>query len=54
MNLDSIIFIVSSAVALFGAVMMIMQRNPVAAVLYFILSLVAQAVKIHFDFPPTP
>jgi len=44
MNLDSIIFIVSSAVALFGAVMMIMQRNPVAAVLYFILSLVAQAV----------
>lgn len=44
MNLDSIIFIVSSAVALFGAVMMIMQRNPVAAVLYFILSLVSQAV----------
>ena len=43
MNLDSIIFIVSSAVALFGAVMMIMQRNPVASVLYFILSLVAQA-----------
>ena len=44
MNLDSVIFIISAAVTLFGAVMMIMQRNPVAAVLYFILSLVAQAV----------
>lgn len=44
MNLDGAIFIVSSAVAVFGAVMMIMQRNPVSSVLYFILSLVAQAV----------
>ncbi len=44
MNLDGVIFIISAAVTLFGAVMMIMQRNPVAAVLYFILSLVAQAV----------
>ena len=44
MNLDSVIFIISAGVTLFGAVMMIMQHNPVASVLYFIFSLVAQAV----------
>ncbi len=44
MNLDTIIFAVSALVAVFGAVMMIGQRNPVASVLYLIVSLVAQAV----------
>lgn len=44
MNLDAVIFIVSAIVAVFGATMMIAQRNPVASVLYLILSLVAQAV----------
>ncbi len=44
MNLDVIIFIISAVVAVFGATMMIAQRNPVASVLYLILSLVAQAV----------
>lgn len=44
MTLDVIIFIVSAVVAVFGATMMIAQRNPVASVLYLILSLVAQAV----------
>ncbi|MCP4683965.1 MAG: NADH-quinone oxidoreductase subunit J [bacterium] len=44
MNLDTVIFIVSAVVAVFGATMMIAQRNPVASVLYLILSLVAQAV----------
>ena len=44
MSFDTIIFGVSAVVAIFGAVMMIGQRNPVASVLYFILSLVAQAV----------
>lgn len=44
MNLDMIIFIISAVVAVFGATMMIAQRNPVASVLYLILSLVAQAV----------
>jgi len=43
MTLDGIIFIVSAFVALFGAIMMILQRNAVSSVLYFILSLVAQA-----------
>lgn len=43
-SIDGIIFIISSAFALFGAFMMFAQRNPVASVLYFILSLVAQAV----------
>jgi len=42
-TIDGVIFIISSAVALFGAIMMFAQRNPVASVLYFILSLVAQA-----------
>jgi NADH-quinone oxidoreductase subunit J len=44
MNLDTIIFVLSSLIAIFGAVMMIGQRNPVASVLYFILSMLAQAV----------
>jgi NADH-quinone oxidoreductase subunit J len=44
MNLDMIIFIASAVVAVFGATMMVAQRNPVASVLYLILSLVAQAV----------
>ncbi|MEA3297824.1 MAG: NADH-quinone oxidoreductase subunit J [candidate division Zixibacteria bacterium] len=44
MNLDTVIFAVSAVVAVFGAVMMISQRNPVASVLYLIVSLVAQAV----------
>ena len=43
-DLDTIIFAVSALVAVFAAVMMIGQRNPVASVLYFIVSLVAQAV----------
>lgn len=44
MTLDYAIFLISAAVAVFGATMMIMQRNPVASVLYLIVSLVAQAV----------
>ncbi|MGH8015517.1 MAG: NADH-quinone oxidoreductase subunit J family protein [Candidatus Zixiibacteriota bacterium] len=44
MTIDGFIFLVSAAVAVFGAIMMIAQRNAVASVLYFILSLVAQAV----------
>lgn len=44
MTIDTIIFAVSAIVAIFGAVMMIAQRNPVASVLYLILSMVAQAV----------
>ncbi len=44
MSLNSIIFGLSAVIAIFGAVMMIGQRNPVASVLYFIVSLVAQAV----------
>ena len=44
MNLDTFIFLFSAVVAVFGATMMISQRNPVASVLYLILSLVAQAV----------
>ena len=44
MNLDTIVFFVSAIVAVFGAAMMISQRNPVASVLYLIVSLVAQAV----------
>jgi len=43
MNLDTIIFAISAVIAIFGAVMMIGQRNPVASVLYMILSMVAQA-----------
>ncbi len=44
MTIDTIIFAVSAIIAIFGAVMMIAQRNPVASVLYLILSMVAQAV----------
>lgn len=44
MNLDVVIFVISAIVAVFGATMMISQRNAVASVLYLILSLVAQAV----------
>jgi len=44
MSIDTVIFFCSAVVAVFGAVMMISQRNPVASVLYFILSLLAQAV----------
>lgn len=44
MTIDTIIFAVSAIVAIFGAIMMIGQRNPVASVLYLILSMVAQAV----------
>jgi NADH-quinone oxidoreductase subunit J len=44
MNLDTIVFLVSAVVAVFGATMMISQRNTVASVLYLILSLAAQAV----------
>lgn len=44
MSLDAVIFFVSALVAVFGATMMIAQRNPVASVLYLILSLAAQSV----------
>ena len=44
MSLDTVIFLVSAVVAVFGATMMIAQRNPVMSVLYLILSLLAQAV----------
>ena len=44
MNLDTLIFLASAVIAVFGATMMISQRNAVASVLYMILSLVAQAV----------
>jgi NADH-quinone oxidoreductase subunit J len=44
MSGDLIIFAVSATVAVFGAVMMIAQKNPVASVLFLILSLLAQAV----------
>lgn len=44
MSFDLVIFGVSAVVAVFGATMVIAQRNPVASVLYMILSLVAQAV----------
>ncbi len=42
--LEVVVFYISALVAIGGAVMMIAQRNPVASVLYLILSLVAQAV----------
>ena len=38
MSLDYFMFIISAVVAVFGATMMIVQRNPVASVLYLILS----------------
>ena len=42
--LDLIIFYFAAIFAVGGAVMMIVQRNPVASVLYLIVSLVAQAI----------
>ena len=42
--IDTVIFYAGALMAVFGAVMMITVRNPVAAVLYLILSLIAQAV----------
>ena len=44
MSLDTVVFFVSAIVAIFGATMMIAQRNPVASVLYLMVSLVAQVV----------
>nr|MBN2276989.1 NADH-quinone oxidoreductase subunit J [candidate division Zixibacteria bacterium] len=44
MMLETIIFYFAAAVAVGGAVMMIMQRNPVASVLYMVVSMVAQAI----------
>lgn len=44
MLVDTIIFYAAALIAVFGALMMITVRNPVGAVLYLILSLVAQAV----------
>jgi len=44
MNFDTVIFIISAIVAVLGASMMIFQRNPVMAVLSFMVSLLAQAV----------
>ncbi len=43
MTFDMVIFGISAIVAVFSATLMIAQRNPVASVLYLILSLVAQA-----------
>ncbi|HDL04034.1 MAG: NADH-quinone oxidoreductase subunit J [Candidatus Zixiibacteriota bacterium] len=42
--LDLIIFYFAAVIAVGAAVMMIMQRNPVASVLYLVVSLVAQAI----------
>jgi NADH-quinone oxidoreductase subunit J len=39
-----VIFYLAAIVAVGGAIMMIMQRNPVASVLYMVVSLVAQAI----------
>jgi NADH-quinone oxidoreductase subunit J len=44
MVLELIIFYLAAIFAIGGAVMMIMQRNPVASVLYMVVSLVAQAI----------
>lgn len=44
MILELIIFYAAAILAIGGAVMMIMQRNPVASVLYMVVSLVAQAI----------
>lgn len=43
-TLDTVIFLVAAVIAIFGATMMIAQRNPVASVLYLILSLLGQAI----------
>jgi len=42
--LDLLIFYFAAVFAVGGAIMMIMQRNPVASVLYMVVSLVAQAI----------
>lgn len=42
-TLDIIVFWISAAFAIGGAVMMVWQRNPVASALFLILSLVSQA-----------
>jgi NADH-quinone oxidoreductase subunit J len=42
--LETIIFYFAAIVAIGSAVMMILQRNPVASVLYLVVSLVAQAI----------
>lgn len=44
MLLETIIFYSAAVMAIGGAVMMIRQQNPIASVLYFIVSLVAQAI----------
>ncbi|UCD94421.1 MAG: NADH-quinone oxidoreductase subunit J [Candidatus Zixiibacteriota bacterium] len=44
MTLEVVIFYFAAAVAVAGAVMMILQRNPVASVMYLVISLVAQAI----------
>lgn len=42
--LETIIFYFAAIIAVGGAVMMVMQRNPIASVLYMVVSLVAQAI----------
>ncbi len=44
MVLETVIFYFAAIVAVGAVVMMIMQRNPVASVLYMVVSLVAQAL----------
>lgn len=44
MTLDVAIFFFSAVVAVFGATMMITVRNPIASVLYLLVSFAAQAV----------
>ncbi|MFH2037741.1 MAG: NADH-quinone oxidoreductase subunit J [Candidatus Zixiibacteriota bacterium] len=44
MTLELGIFYLAAIFAIGGAVMMILQKNPVASVLYMVLSLVAQAI----------
>ncbi len=44
MALDIVIFYICAIFAVGGAVMMILQRNPVASVMFMIVSLIAQAV----------
>ncbi len=44
MVIDTVIFYIAALLAVFGAIMMITVKNPVAAVMYLILSLIAQAV----------
>lgn len=44
MLLDTVIFYIAAGFALAGAAMMVSQRNPIASVLYLVVSLVAQAI----------